>query len=105
MNKAQVILEQLGGGKFLVMTGAKDLMNGGDYLSFRLPRGFAENGVNMVKITLEPNDTYTIDFLKYSPRKLTIDTIRRVELVHAPELRQVFAHNTGLEVSLGTLRG
>lgn len=105
MNKAQVILEQLGGNKFLVMTGAKDLMNGGDYLSFKLPRGMAADGVNLVKITLKPDDTYTVEFMKYNPRSLAVSTIRRAELVHAPELRQVFTHNTGLEVSLGTLRG
>ena len=105
MNKAQVILEQLGGNKFIAMTGAKDFMNGGEYLSFKLPRGFSANGINLVKITIEASDTYTVEFLKYNPRSLAVSTVRRVELVHAPELRQVFEHNTGLETSLGTLRG
>ncbi|WP_289394839.1 hypothetical protein [Pantoea stewartii] len=51
------ILNQLGGNKFIAMTGAKNfvwLENGG--LIFKLPSNFACNGINLVKIELDPWD-------------------------------------------------
>ena len=42
MTTAATILEQLGGNKFRAMTGAKNFLDGGSYLSFHLPRGAKE---------------------------------------------------------------
>ncbi|EIP9270516.1 hypothetical protein LT886_002400, partial [Salmonella enterica] len=47
------ILNQLGGNKFIAMTGAKNfvwLEKGG--LIFKLPSNFARNGINLVRIKL-----------------------------------------------------
>ncbi|MEY5370762.1 hypothetical protein WI850_24050, partial [Salmonella enterica subsp. enterica serovar Corvallis] len=67
------ILNQLGGNKFIAMTGAKNfvwLEKGG--LIFKLPSNFARNGINLVRIKLEPSDTYNIEFLKSRGASLKI---------------------------------
>lgn len=46
MNISNTILEQLGGGRFVLMTGAKHLVSHSDALSFRLPSRFAKDGIN-----------------------------------------------------------
>jgi len=57
---ANTILEQLGGRKFVVMTGAKNPVGSENSLSFRLPK--AAKSINAVKITLDPSDTYSVEF-------------------------------------------
>lgn len=61
---AKTILEQLGGRKFLVMTGAKNLMSIDGGLSLALPSRFATNGINRVTIEIDANDTYVVTFSK-----------------------------------------
>jgi len=111
---ATTILEQLGGSKFLVMTGAKDLLHGDDHLQFRLPRGAAvRNKATNVRIELLAGDYgYKLTFYKAS-RKLdktlgfkipSIETISETEVI--PEnLREVFKRETGLDCTLGTMKG
>ncbi len=59
---ATEILRQLGGNRFIVMTGAKSFSyfdeNGECGLTFRLPSNFAMKGINLVKIKLDFTDTY-----------------------------------------------
>lgn len=97
-NVAQTILEQIGGRKFLAMTGAKNCMADGNTLRFHLPRGFAKNGINLVSITLDPSDTYTMTFSKY--RALKVTPVATVPGVYADNLRTNFTYHTGLEVTL-----
>ena len=103
MNVAQIILQQLGGNKFQVTTGAKNFVShgNGNALSFKLPSRFANDGINYVKITLEPNDTYTMEFGKVWGTKYKV--IKTVDQVYADMLRDIFANTTGLETSLGTM--
>lgn len=95
---AGTILEQLGGNKFIAMTGAKNFTRDGNSLRFKLPARFAKNGINLVEITLDPSDTYTMRFQKY--RNLTVTTIATVPGVYADNLTSNFTHHTGLAVSL-----
>lgn len=60
MTIAQTIREQLGGNKFIAMTGARDFINHGNGLSFRLPK--AANKITHIRISLV-NDLYDVDFL------------------------------------------
>ena len=48
---AQIILAQLGGNRFLAMTGAKQLVDLGDGLQFSIGRG-AKNKANKVVVRL-----------------------------------------------------
>lgn len=95
---AAVILEQLGGPRFLAMTGAKHLLGHPSALSFRLPSSFAKKGINFVRIELNVMDYYNITFAY----------IRGTEIIHeeqlrdidCKQLRDVFTYTTGLETSL-----
>jgi hypothetical protein len=108
MLPAEIILEQLGGRAFIVMTGARDLMScdGGNCLSLRLPSNFAKDGINSVKIKLEPSDTYSIVFSRvrmvrdkqkggYDYDK-SVKLIAKIEDVYSDNLREVFERHTGL---------
>jgi len=83
------------------MTGARDLISGENYLMFRLPRGFAKNGINKVRITLDWTDTYIVEALKvYRGAELKFDIIEKQEYVYANDLQRVFTRITGLDTHL-----
>lgn len=94
MQVAQTISEQIGGGRFQRMTGARDFVGGENFLMFRLPRGSAKNGINKVRITLDPCDTYTVEFFKVSGVNVTL--IHSVDDVYCDMLEDVFTMHTGL---------
>jgi|ERR1035437_2320425 hypothetical protein len=105
---AETILEQLGGRKFIAMTGARDISGLSsvgiagecDGLSFKLPGGggFTKNGINYVKITLTPDDTYTMTFLRIRGTK--IHDVEQHHGVYCDQLQTMFTSVTGLAVSL-----
>lgn len=98
MQLAQTILEQLGGRKFLAMTGANNLMTFDNGLQIKLPSNFATNGINVVRITLTPADEYDVEFGKL--RGLNYKVIETVEGVYCDMLQDVFTSATGLLTSL-----
>lgn len=96
---AKIILEQLGGNKFIAMTGAKNFINLGNGLSFKLPgAGFTKNGINFVKIILDPSDTYNIEFGR--TRGTTYKVINTTNDIYFDVLQEVFTRYTGLETHL-----
>lgn len=101
---SQTILAQLGGNRFLAMTGAKNLTTGGNDLSFRLPGnpGFVRDGINYVKIELNGSDLYDVTFGRIHGTKYTVKAT--VEDLYFDSLQEVFTRYTGLETSLGTMR-
>ena len=60
---ANNILAQLGGHRFVVMTGATQVYGSADALQFALPARSAK-GIAKVRIVLDPSDTYTVTFYK-----------------------------------------
>lgn len=100
---AQTILEQLGGRRFVVMTGANYLTGDANSLRFRLSSRLTSNKANLVKITLEASDLYTIEYFRC--RGLEVTSVGRDDGVYAEQLRSFFTKATGLETSLGTLGG
>ena len=58
---ASIILQQLGGRRFVAMTGAKCLVAIDNGLRFRIGRNGSK--ANMVNIVLRGDDTYTMTFL------------------------------------------
>lgn len=100
MEAAIIILQQLGGNKFIAMTGAKSFLGSENSLSFTLPRGFANKGINKVRITLLPTDLYKVEFLKFNGRKLSIDTVSEHEGVYSDQLRSLFTKETGLDTRI-----
>lgn len=93
---AQTILAQLGGNRFLAMTGASSLSYGDKNLTFRV--GKNEKKVKAVRITLQDDDTYSMEFL--SIRKLEVKTLSRADMVYCDNLQEVFTNHTGLYTRL-----
>lgn len=102
---ASTILQQLGGRRFSVMTGAKNFTGDANSLSFRLPGGggFCKDGINYVKVTLDASDTYSVVFSRIRGRKVTV--VESFTDIYADSLREVFTRATGLQTSLGMMGG
>ena len=98
MSIAQTILNQLGGGQFVMMTGARKLVAGPNWLSFRIP--FPK--INAVQITLEGSDLYTVVF--YYVRAGKIREVSRHEDIFNDQLSDLFRRETGLETRLPRVR-
>lgn len=96
---AEIILQQIGGNKFIAMTGAKYLCSTDNSLRFQLPARFAKNGINYVIISLNSDDLYDIEFAKLRADRLT--TIGEIETgVYAEDLQKFFTARTGLDTRL-----
>jgi len=97
---AQTILAQLGGNRFIAMTGAKNFTRAEDgrgRLAFKLPRK-ANDGINYVAVTLNQMDTYDVDFLSITGLK--VREVSDFSNVYADQLRTIFEETTGLRTSL-----
>lgn len=99
---ANTILEQLGGRRFVAMTGAKYLLADKNALVFQLPRAFAKDGINAVRIVLDPSDTYTVEFKKIGTARsgYRCTVVKSLENVYADQLQEVFSSATGLSTRL-----
>lgn len=96
MTVANTILAQLGGKRFLAMTGAKSLCGDKDALSFKLPsQGGKTRGV---LIRLLPSDTYSMKLFEMRRLEIVRDETR--EGIYCDNLRDVFTSMTGLATSL-----
>lgn len=87
------ILNQLGGRKFIAMTGANSFRKGNNFLMFKIPH--AKNKIKYVKITLNQMDTYDIEFLKMKG-----ELVNKEENIYASDLQSSFTRNTGLDTHL-----
>ena len=96
MEVAKTILAQLGGNKFLVMTGSKNLAAGKDKLSMKLTRN--KSAANYLIITLTVMDTYTMEFV--SVRGASRKVKKTYENVYGDQLQALFTEATGLYTSL-----
>lgn len=93
---AQETLRQLGGNKFIVMTGAKNFVKGDNWIAFRIMKG--KNNITLVKIFLNEMDTYDIEFAKSF--KGDYKVVKRVEGVYNDQLQEIFTQETGLYTHL-----
>lgn len=102
MQISKTILQQLGGGRFITMTGARDLFAIDSGLQFKLPSRFAKDGINFVKIELAESDTYTMTFGKvFSSKGMPDYKELCVEpLVYADALQATFTSCTGLDTHI-----
>lgn len=94
---AQKILEQLGGRRFIAMTGAKNFVAGptGD-LTFKIGRN--AGNISHVKISLTPEDTYTMEFLKV--RFGDVVVAKQYDGVYFDQLQPIFTEVTGMYTRL-----
>lgn len=97
MSISEIIFEQLGGNKFLAMTGAKNLISLPNGLTFALPK-YALFKINRITITLNEKDLYDVNFCNLYGLKRT--EIKTVNDVYCEQLKSVISENTGLATSL-----
>jgi hypothetical protein len=91
---ANIISEQIGPRAFLMM-GTRHKLADGPALLFDI-RG--SRRFNKVKVSLTPDDTYTVEFWKVRSHSILSHLVR--ENVYADSLNQCIEHNTGLALSL-----
>ncbi len=98
---ATEILNQLGGRRFIMMTGAKNILGDKDSLIFTLPRGTTRNKANTVVIKLDAMDTYTVTFYKASANAaVQCKVMGQFEGIYNDMLVKLFETETGLYTSL-----
>lgn len=98
MSIVETILSQLGGRRFLVMTGSYDLI-GCDkekHLCMRLRRNVSK--FSRLKVKLMADDTYTMHFFRFL--KGEIVSYRAIDGLYCEDLARVFEDVTGLRTSL-----
>lgn len=109
---ANEILNQLGGNRFIVMTGAKNLVYDDNSLRFRIGKNASR--ANMVRITLNGLDLYDMEFIRYTPGKLIVnhktltvttreektEVIKVFKDVYCDMLQELFTDVTGLYTRL-----
>lgn len=105
---AVTILEQLGGNRFAMFTGAKDFCTIKNGLRFTIGRNASK--ANRIEIKLNGMDTYDIEFFKFSPAHLKVDhkrgtaewveekrtTVKTFEDCYCDQLEELFTEVTGL---------
>lgn len=98
MSVSREILAQLGGNRFVAMTGAKQFVGGDTTLAFRLPSGMTKGRASGMRITLAGDDTYTLETFRVVRFELRIlETCRGI---YVDALRRTFTQMTGLDTSL-----
>ena len=97
MSIAKTILEQLGGNKFRVMTGAKNLMGFENGLVMKLGRNSSNS--NYLKITLNSMDTYDMEFAKLT-RMGEKKSVTEYNNIYNDMLTDQFTAHTGMYTSL-----
>lgn len=98
----KVILQQLGGNRFIVMTGSKNFVysNNGNTLSMHLTRNKAK--AKYLKITLNSMDTYDMVFSTLKGKKfeeVLVEVVKH-EGVYCDQLQEIFTEVTGLYTHL-----
>jgi hypothetical protein len=97
MEVAKTIMKQLGANNaFCILTGAKDFVGFSNGLLFRVPK--CRDGINRIRITLQPNDTYLVEAFRC--RGTTFVCVNHSEDVYADQLRAVFTKFTGIATKL-----
>ncbi len=92
---ASTIAEQLGN-KALTMWGAKELVDEGDALKFKVGRN--PEGVTHIRVFLRPDDTYNVEAWKI--RGTSVKQVGLHQVVYVEDLRRVIQDLTGLRYSL-----
>lgn len=105
---AMTILDQLGGNRFIAMTGAKDFFTNGNDCCFSIPKNASK--ANRIKIILETDDTYTMEFIKFVSgwfdhknliyHDSKVETIKKVKGLFFDQLTDIFTDVTKMYTSL-----
>ncbi|EEJ5117672.1 TPA: hypothetical protein N2G45_002874 [Salmonella enterica] len=101
---ATTILNQLGGNRFIVMTGARQFVAVENGLQLDLPRKahFVKNGINRIVIRLNGSDLYDLTAMRIVTRNSipTVSTVSEHTDLYCDMLQDTFTDITGLNTHL-----
>lgn len=94
MEIATEILNQLGGRRFIEMTGARNfgMLSTKNGIGFSIPRS---HGVKYIRIMLNGLDLYNVEFLNTQ-----LEVIKKYDDVYNDSLQDIFTRETGLYTRL-----
>ena len=95
-NVPNIILSQLGGRRFVMMTGSTNLFAYKNRLGMKLRRN--KSGANHLTIELTVMDDYTMTFKSVRGTKIT--TKKEIKGVYCDQLESIFTQETGLYTRL-----
>jgi len=109
MSVANTILQQLGGNRFIAMTGAKNFLSDGNTLRMTLPKNGSK--ANRLWITYDPSlDLYNMRFFRYRPGRIDIRTGKLIEDkisdektfegIYCDQLQELFTEHTKMYTHL-----
>jgi len=108
MTVVQTILGQLGGNRFIAMTGSKHFTDCGNTLKMTLAGNASK--ANRLDVTLNGRDTYDMSFYRYIPVKVNKKTfevkdeqfiqVAKFDGIYADQLQGLFTEVTGLYTRL-----
>ena len=105
MDKRQAgeTLKQLGGNRFIMMTGAKNFGVGPKGMGFKIGRNSKK--INYIRIDLDRGkDLYNMEFIRMARKKgelsPTLKVVKKIKGVYADQLRDLFTKYTGMYTSL-----
>lgn len=102
MNAATIILQQLGGNRFLAMTGSKNVFSTDNGMTLTMHLTPNKAKAKYLRITLTEMDTYNMVFQKNGTKKDTelFPVVAQHENVYAEMLQSIFTEVTGLYTRL-----
>ena len=105
MDKRQAgeTLKQLGGNRFIMMTGAKNFGVGPKGMGFKIGRNSKK--INYIRIDLDRGkDLYNMEFIRMARKKgelsPTLKVVKKIKGVYADQLQSLFTKYTGMYTSL-----
>lgn len=108
----EIILDQLGGNRFLVMTGCHHLVGDKDKSSLRMTIPRNASRANRLEIILKRNDTYRMEFRRYREGhwhirngkcyevKTINEDVQTFDGIYFNQLQALFTQVTGMYTSL-----
>ena len=110
MTVAQTILDQLGGSKFIAMTGSKNFTSTADGNTLYMKLVKNRSKANYLKIDLTGLDLYDMKFTHIVPPKMNVKTgiyrsgkkttVKEYRDVMFDQLQEIFTGVTGMETHL-----
>lgn len=96
LQTANTIIDQLGGNRFVMMTGSKAFVSTGDGVQFKVGRN--SRSVNFCRVTLTPADLYDVEYGFLRAGSLNVRA--KSQGLYADQLQEDFTRHTGLYTRL-----
>lgn len=99
MSIVKTIFEQLGGNRFVIMTGSKNFVAVNEY-TLRCKLSKNKCNAQYMLITLNSKDLYDMKFIRINSKTLDNKVIQEFNDVYCDQLQSTFTQATGLYTTL-----